>query len=175
MGEEERAWPSADAGEQAVLIGLGGAFLACGAGMVGRYRRRWLPVWLTALLAWSFLSKYLICARCECYGKPCDFCYGGKYAALFFKPQPDRSLDVYGLLTEGLSVAVFSLLPALAVRDDRRKLALYLTTLVAFQAALYRVCCSKCVLYSREPWKRDICPNYKLAKTLNRLTGRTAP
>lgn len=173
MIEDEVVWPSADAGEQAVLISLGLAVLAYGGGLVGRFRRRWLSLWLAALLLWSFLSKYLICTRCESYGKPCDFCYGGKYAALFFKPQPDRTLDASGIITEGVSMAVFSMLPAMAARDDRRKLALYLSLLIAFQAALYHICCSKCVLYSREPWKRDICPSYKVAKILNRLTGRT--
>lgn len=173
MIEDEVVWPSADAREQAVLISLGLAVLAYGGGLVGRFRRRWLSLWLAALLLWSFLSKYLICTRCESYGKPCDFCYGGKYAALFFKPQPDRTLDASGIITEGVSMAVFSMLPAMAARDDRRKLALYLSLLIAFQAALYHICCSKCVLYSREPWKRDICPSYKVAKILNRLTGRT--
>ncbi|RJP27147.1 MAG: hypothetical protein C4536_14165 [Actinobacteria bacterium] len=174
MIECEAAWPSADTREQAVLICLGLALLAYGGGLVARFRRRWFCLWLAALLLWSFLSKYLICTRCESYGKPCDFCYGGKYAALFFKPQPERTLDASGMITEGVSVALISLLPAVAAREDKRELALYLVVLTAFQAALYHVCCSKCVIHSRESWKRDICPNYKVAKVLNRLSGRAS-
>lgn len=171
--EDNIAWPSADAGEQAVLISLGIAVLTYGGGLVGRFRRRWFLPWLAALLLWSFLSKYLICTRCENYGKPCDFCYGGKYAALFFKPQPDRTLDAYGMITEGASLLLICLLPALAARDDKRRLAIFLSFLLAFQAALCHICCSKCVLYSKEPWKKNICPNYRVAKLLNRVTGRT--
>jgi len=170
---EEIEYPSADSREQAVLMALGAAFVVYGGYTVNRFRRRWLPLWLGGLLVWGTLCKYLICARCECYGKPCDFCYGGKYAALFFKPQPDRTLDASGTIAEGGSMSLIALLPIAAAWGNKRILTLYLFTLLAFEAGLYYICCSKCVLYSKEPWKRDVCPTYKLSKVLNQLLGVT--
>ncbi len=139
--------------------------------MLRRLRPRWLPAWLAALLTWGLLPKYLICTRCENYGKACDFTWGGKYAALFFKQQPDRAFGLSGALAEGIPGGTVIFLPVLAARRKPLLAAGYLAMAALWQAVLVKVCCVKCVEHARDPWKARLCPSYKLAELVLRLGG----
>jgi hypothetical protein len=162
-------WPNADAREQAVLIAAGLALLASGARAVLRNRPRWFPIWLAGLIAWATIPKYFICARCENYGKPCDFYYGGRYAARLF-PKQDKPFNAAGYFAEGASLSVFNFLPAIAARRDPLSLALYALAAGVFQATLVKVCCIDCVKYARDPWKAKYCPTYKMVEGLGLAT-----
>lgn len=167
-------WPSAEPRQQALLIAAGLAMLSYGGYVLNRLRPRWLPAWLGALLTWGLLPKYLICARCENYGKACDFTWGGKYAAFFFPRQPDRSFGPSGALAEGVPGITVIFLPVLAARRKPLLLAGYLGLAALWQAVLIEVCCVKCVEYARDPWKARYCPSYRLASlVLRRGAART--
>jgi hypothetical protein len=159
--ESECAWPCADPVEQAMLAASAVAFVVAGGRAVLKHRPRWFPVWLAGLLGWAIIPKYFICARCENYGKSCDFFYGGKYAALFFAKQ-DKPFNAWGYATEGSTLAVFQFLPAIAARRDFKALALYGITAAVFQSLLIRFCCIDCVKYAKDPWKAGYCPTYKM-------------
>lgn len=164
-GEEcaGREWPQADPAEQALLIGSGLAFIVTGGAAVLRNRPRWLVPWLAGLAAWATVPKYFICARCENYGKPCDFLYGGKYAARLFSRQ-DKPFNAAGYFAEGASLSVFEFLPAIAARRDPRRLVLYLLSAGVFQALLIKFCCVDCVRFSRDEWKAKYCPTYRIVE-----------
>lgn len=170
-GEE---WPNADAREQAVLIGAGLALVLAGGRAIKRNSPRWLPVWLAGLLSWAIIPKYFICARCENYGKPCDFWYGGKYAALFFKKQ-DKPFNAAGYFAEGASLSVFGFLPAVVARRDPGALALYALAGGLFQALLVKFCCIDCVKYARDPWKARYCPTYKVVEGIGLASPEPRP
>jgi hypothetical protein len=159
-------WPPADPRAMAIQISAGLAYLGCGGYAVRRYRPRLFPLWLFALFIWGTLCKYLICARCERYGQACDFCYGGKYAAFFFKRRPDRTLDAAGIAAEGISGMIMQFLPVLAAVRNRRLLVLYVFINLIWQAVLLQTACKKCVLYSKDPWKEKYCPSYRMAKII---------
>lgn len=156
-------WPNADAREQAVLIGSGLVLILAGGRAILRNKPRWLPIWIAGLLAWATIPKYFICARCENYGKPCDFMYGGKYAARFFKKQ-DKPFNAAGYFAEGASLSVFEFLPAIAARRDPKALLAYAFAGLVFQAALIKICCIDCVRFARDPWKAKYCPTYILVE-----------
>ncbi len=158
-------WPAADAREQAVLIGAGLGLILAGARALLRNRPGWLPLWLAGLLAWATVPKYFICARCENYGKPCDFLYGGRYAARLFRKQ-DRPFNAAGYFAEGASLSVFQFLPAIAARRDPGALVAYGLAGLFFQAVLIKVCCIDCVRLASDPWKAKYCPTYKLVENL---------
>ncbi len=162
MVEEAGRWPEQKPYEQPVLIGLYAAFGSLGLYAVARYRRRWLPLWLGALAVWGTLCKYLICTRCERFGQACDYCYGGKYAELFFRKQPERSLGPGGFAAEGISTSLMVALPALAALRRPRLLGAYLALLAASQGWLLKVCCVKCARHATDEWKK-YCPNYHIA------------
>ncbi len=163
--ECSRDWPDADAGEQAVLIGSGVALVLAGGAALLRNKPKWIPLWIAGLLAWGTIPKYFICARCENYGKPCDFYYGGRYAAKFFKKQ-DKPFNAAGYFAEGATLGVFNLLPAIAARRDFKALSLYGLAALLFQGLLIKFCCIDCVRYARDPWKAAYCPTYKLVAGL---------
>ena len=156
-------WPCADPREQAILMGSAALFIACGARALLRNRPRWLPLWLAGLLAWATIPKYFICARCENYGKPCDFFYGGKYAALLFKKQ-DKPFNAWGYFAEGSSLAVFQFLPPIAARRDWKSLGLYAVSAALFQGLLVKFCCIDCVKFSQDEWKAKYCPTFKMVE-----------
>jgi len=150
------------------LIGTGVAMLSYGGYVVARRRPKWLPLWLAALITWFTLCKYLICTRCENYSEACDFYYLGKLAAKMFPAQPGRTLDTAGIVAEGGSVAVLQFLPAIAALGKWRMLFMFLALLGLNQATQLNVCCRRCIQCSKDPWKRDTCPSYKLARKLYR-------
>ena len=158
-------YPNADPREQAVLIGAGLVFIACGARAILRNRPHWFFLWLAGLLGWATIPKYFICARCENYGKPCDFFYGGKYAARLFKKQ-DKPFNKAGYFAEGSTLAIFQFLPAIAARRDIKALFLYLLSAGLFQSLLIKIACIDCVKYSRDEWKAQYCPTYKMIASL---------
>lgn len=167
----EGEWPCADAKEQALLAVAAAAFVCAGGRAVLRNRRRWFPLWLAGLLGWATIPKYFICARCENYGKSCDFFYGGRYAARLFKKQ-ERPFSAAGYFAEGATLGIFQLLPAIAARHDVRALAPYLLSAGAFQALLIRFCCIDCVRFARDPWKARYCPTCKMVEGLGLAARR---
>ena len=163
-------WPAADAREQAVLVSTAIALIGTGWRALRRNRPGWIPAWLAGLAAWATIPKYFICARCENYGKPCDFLYGGKYASLLFERQ-DKPFGAAGYAAEGASLAVLLFLPAIAARRDAGALSLYALAGAAFQALLVKFCCIDCVRYARDPWKARYCPTYRMVA----ISGLASP
>lgn len=158
-------WPQARIGQQALLAVSALVFFRSGWRALRRNRPALIPIWLMGLIGWLTVPKYFICARCESYGKPCDFFYGGKYAALLFEKQ-DRPFNAAGYFAEGLSLGIFQLLPAFASRHDLKSCVLYAFSALLFQSVLIAVCCVKCVRNAQDPWKRKYCPTFKLVESL---------
>lgn len=158
-------WPKADFKQQVMLAFSALVFFFSGLRTLRRNRPLWIPAWLLGLAGWLTIPKYFICTRCESYGKPCDFFYGGKYAALFFKKQ-DKPFNLAGYAAEGGTLGIFMLLPAVAALRDRGYLILYALSALLFQSVLVAVCCIKCVRNARDPWKRKYCPTYKIVEIL---------
>ena len=165
--------PGCEAGEKPpdenamrFMISSGAAYVLYGGYVVARRRPRWFPLWLSALVAWFTLSKYLICTRCEYFGEACDFYRLGKFAARMFERQPDRTLDKYGIASEGVTVAILQFLPMLASLSRPRMLIKFLILFAIGQYAQLTVCCRRCIRYSTDPWKREKCPSYSLAARL---------
>lgn len=160
------AWPKAKLNRQTALALSGLLFIRSGYKTLSKNERKWMPLWLAGLLGWAIIPKFFICTRCENYGKPCDFFYGGKYAKLLFKDQPEKRFNAAGYLAEGLTLAVFQLMPAIAARRDGRALLRYLASGLTFQCVLIIICCVGCVRNAQDPWKRKYCPTYKLTEFL---------
>ncbi len=159
-------WPEPKPLNMAILIGSWISYIFYGGYLIARKKPKWLLLWLPALILWMTLCKYLICTRCERYGKPCDFYYLGKWAALLFERQPDKTLDTAGIIAEGSTVAILQLLPIVAGIRSGRMILKYMLLLTLNQIAQLSICCRKCVQYSTDPWKHNVCPSYKQARAL---------
>jgi hypothetical protein len=158
-------WEEPPAGEVLLESAAGAAMLGYGAYLVARYRRKLLPFWLAAFVAWFTLCKYLICTRCERYGQRCEFYCLGKYAARLFPAQPGKSLDAAGIIAEGASAGTLYFLPLLAATGKPSRFLSYAAVLKVALLSQFLVSCRRCVLTATTPWKAT-CPNYKLARKI---------
>ncbi len=149
----------------AVESAAGIAAIGAGAYLVARYRRGLLPLWAAATASWFTLCKYLICTRCEHYGKRCEFYNLGVLAARMFPAQPDRTLTRVGYAAEGLSIGGMLLLPLTAAWGDGKRLAAYASLLAAQWSTQLLVSCRHCALTATTPWKAR-CPTYRLARRI---------
>lgn len=157
------AWEEPPVAEIALESAAGIVMLAYGADLTWRFRRRLFPFWAAAFVAWFTLCKYLICTRCERYGRRCEFYCLGKYAARLFPAQHDRSLDAAGIMAEGLSIGTLYFLPVFAAKGRVARLASYAAVLAAAVGSQFAVSCRRCARTATTPWKAT-CPNYKLAR-----------
>jgi hypothetical protein len=149
----------------AVESAAGLAAIACGGYFLARNRRRLLPVWSAATLSWFTLCKYLICTRCEHYGKRCEFYNLGILAARMFPAQPGRTLTRVGYAAEALSVGGMLLLPFAGAWGDKRRLAIYSALFAAQYTTQLLISCRHCARTATTPWKAR-CPTYGLARRI---------
>jgi len=160
-----REWQEPPSWAIAVESVAGLAAVAAGGYNTARYRRKLFPAWVAATVSWFVLCKYLICTRCEHYGKRCEFYNLGKWAAWLFKAQPDRTLTRVGYTVEGLSVGGMLLLPFAAARGDRRRLLGYSLLVAAQWVTQMLVACRHCARTAATPWKAR-CPSYRLSRRI---------
>jgi hypothetical protein len=149
----------------AVESAAGLAAIAAGGYFVARYRSKLFPLWAAATTSWFTLCKYLICTRCEHYGKKCEFYNLGLLAARMFPAQPDRTLTRVGYAAEGLSVAGMLLLPFTAAWGDKKRLAVYAALFASQWSTQLLVSCRHCARTATTPWKAQ-CPTYQLARRI---------
>ncbi len=141
------------------------AAIAAGGYLVARYHGKLFPLWAAATFSWFTLCKYLICTRCEHYGKACEFYNLGLLAARMFPAQPDRTLTRVGYAAEGLSVAGMLLLPFAAAWGDKKRLAAYAALFASQWSTQLLVSCRHCARTATTPWKAR-CPTYRLARRI---------
>jgi len=160
-----REWSEVSPAAIAVESAAGLAAIAAGGYLMARYRTRLFPVWAAATFSWFTLCKYLICTRCEHYGKRCEFYNLGILAARMFPAQPDRTLTDVGYAAEGLSFGGMLLLPFTAALGSRKRFAAYAALFAVQWTTQLLITCRHCAYTATTPWKAK-CPSYKLARRI---------
>ncbi len=131
--------------------------------------RSWkvLAVWLGALGTFWTLPRYLICARCEGYGKDCHSLYIGKIVSKYMPRVEgyDRPSNA-GIVLEAILLATISNAPPLGMRRQKLALALYLVLASMTFWMHFTHACRHCAEYATD-WKKD-CP---AAKTYRMFFG----
>ncbi len=143
------------------------AFLAAGylavAGMVRERKYRHLLVWMAGWALFLTWPRYLICSRCEGYGKMCRSYYLGKYTSLLFPRAEGKGVEPLGLSLEIMSLSVMFWVPALALRRNPKAFLRYLAAMQAVLLGQFFHACRWCGTRSREGWK-TICPAHRFWK-----------
>lgn len=160
-----REWREVSPASIAVESAAGLAAVAAGGYLVSRRRRKLFPWWAAATASWFTLCKYLICTRCEHYGKRCEFYNLGVLAARMFPAQPGRDLSGVGYAAEGLSFGGMLLLPLAAAWGDGKRFAAYAALVAAQLGTQLLVSCRHCARTASTPWKAR-CPSYRLARLI---------
>lgn len=132
-----------------ILVALGG--------MIKERKFKHLAAWLGAWGVFLTYARYLICARCEGYGKMCYSHYMGKYTSMIFPRVEDKEPGTQGNMVEAICLGAISLMPALALRDDRKLMLRYLAFLQFVFTAQFFHACRRCAANSTQEWKKK-CP-----------------
>lgn len=132
-------------------------------GLIGMLRERsWkaLTAWVGAFALFWTVPRYLICARCEGYGKDCYSLYLGKVVSMYLPKVEghDRPSNL-GILLEVLSLATISNAPMLGMRKHKKMLALYILLASITFWSQFLHACRHCSEYG-EGWKKE-CPSAK--------------
>ncbi len=140
---------------------LAAQFLVAVLGLVRERRWKALGVLLGAITFFFTLPRYLICARCDGYGKNCYSLYLGKITSLYLPRVEGREVNPAGAALETLTLQTMALTPAIGLRRNRKLFALYLVlSNITFGLHFWHACrhCAE----NATDWRKD-CPMAKAA------------
>lgn len=143
------------------LFVIGAQLLVAVTGLVRERSWKALGVMLGAFAFFLTLPRYLICCRCEGYGKKCYSLYLGKITSLYLPRVEGKSISPVGAALEFLTLSTLANAPAVGLRKSRKRLALYLLLSNLTVALHFSHACRHCAEHATD-WKRD-CPSAKLA------------
>lgn len=144
-------------------FGLG--ILTALGGMIKERRFKYLAAWLGIWALFLSWPRYLICSRCEGYGRRCYPYYLGKYTSMVFPGVEDKEVGRAAMALEAFCLGGISWTPALALRGDPRLLVRYLVIMQLVLAGQFFHACRWCAANSTQEWKND-CPSYRMWKKI---------
>jgi len=109
----------------------------------------------SGIFFWT-LPRYLICARCENYGKDCYSLYMGKLTSKIWSKK-EGEVGKIGMTLEAVTLGTFAYAPALGLLKNRKLLALYSFFLNITLMTQFLHACRHCASYA-EGWRAD-CPS----------------
>ncbi len=140
-------------------------------GMVGERKYRHLLVWLGGWALFLTWPRYLICSRCEGYGKMCRSYYLGRYTSSVFPRVEGKRVGGAAVLLEVLCLSTIFWTPAIALRKNRVALSRYLALMQTVLLGQFFHACRWCGTHSHEGWKA-VCPAHRYWKS---RAGRACP
>jgi hypothetical protein len=127
--------------------------------MIKGGKKKELLAWLGGWGLFLTIPRYLICASCSGYGKMCYSYYIGKYTSMIF-PKREKDVPMSGFALEVLSLSAITFAPALAMREDRKKLMTYLILMDLVMAGQFFHACRYCGTHAEDEFKMH-CPNHR--------------
>ncbi len=138
-------------------------------GMVKERKFKHLAAWLGAWSVFLTLARYVICARCEGYGRMCYSYYIGKYTSLVFPKVEGEEPGTFGIGLEAACLGAITWIPALAMRADRRLLARYMAIMQLVMIGQFFHACRWCAANSTQEWK-NACPAHRTWKKILKIS-----
>ncbi len=105
-------------------------------------------------LFWS-IPRYLICARCEGYGRKCHSFYLGKATSLYMPKVEGKKVGPLAMVLEIIALSLISQSPAVGIKNSRKRV-LYVLLSTATVVMHFMHSCRHCATYATD-WKRN-CP-----------------
>jgi len=146
------------------LFFLAAQFLVAVMGLLKERSWKALGVFLGAIAFFFTLPRYLICARCDGYGKNCYSLYLGKITSLYLPRVEGKEVNPSGAGLEMLTLQTISLAPAIGLRKNRRLLSLYLLLSNITSGLHFLHACRHCAEYATD-WRKD-CPSARIARRI---------
>ncbi len=145
-----------------------GALAATG-GMIRERKFKHLAFWLGTWALFLSWPRYLICSRCEGYGKICYPYYLGKYTSLVFPQVEGKDVGPLGFGLEAFCLSSMFWTPALALRNNRELLTRYMMIMQLVMAGQFFHACRWCAANSTQAWK-NICPAHRAWKKILKIS-----
>jgi hypothetical protein len=142
-------------------FGLG--LMVAFAGMIKERKFKHLWAWLGAWSVFLTVARYIICSRCEGYGKMCHSYYIGKYTSLVLPKVEGKDVGPIGFGAEAACLGAIFWIPVLALRDNRRLLKRYLVIMQLVMFGQFFHACRWCSQNSTQEWKNR-CPAHRTWK-----------
>jgi hypothetical protein len=131
-------------------------------GMVRERSWRILGTWLAAIAFFLTLPRYLICCRCEGYGKKCYPLYLGKLTSLYLPKVEGKEVSPMAAGLELLTLNLMSNLPAIGLKNDKKLRNLYMLLANLTMGLQFYHACRHCARYA-DDFRKD-CPSAKMAR-----------
>lgn len=115
-------------------------------------------------LAFFFPLRYLVCARCQGYGKDCYSLYLGKVTSKIMPKVEGKEIGTLGVILEVLTLYGISMGPVFGLLKRFKLLVPYTWLLSATMGSQFLHACRHCGLNAREGTWQSRCPSGKVAK-----------
>ena len=150
-----------------VAFGLG--LVAALGGMIKERKFKHLAFWLGTWALFLSWPRYLICSRCEGYGKMCYPYYLGKYTSMVFPKVEGKDVGPLGFGMEALCLSSMFWTPALALRHDRELFTRYMIIMQLVMIGQFFHACRWCAANSTQQWK-NVCPAHRTWKKILKIS-----
>ena len=143
---------------------LGAQFLVAVLGLLRERSWKALGVFAGSIAFFLTVPRYLICCRCEGYGRMCYSMYMGKLTSLYLPRVEWEPLvldNPIGAVLEELTLMTMMGAPAMGLRKSRGLLALYLVLSTVTLVVHFSHSCRHCAETAND-WRRE-CPSAKAA------------
>lgn len=141
---------------------LAAQFLVAVLGLVRERSWKALGVFLGAITFFFTLPRYLICARCDGYGKNCYSLYLGKITSMYLPRVEGKEVNPSGAGLEMLTLQTISLAPAVGLRKNFKLVSLYLLLSNITFGLHFLHACRHCAENATD-WRKD-CPSARIAR-----------
>lgn len=120
--------------------------------------RSWkaLVAFLGAFVFFWTVPRYLICARCDNYGKDCYSLYMGKLTSKIWSKK-EGEVGQLGMVLEVITLGIFANAPAVGLRKNRKLLAIYMLFSNITLVTQFFHACRHCARNATD-WRQD-CPS----------------
>lgn len=135
---------------------LGLQFLVGLAGMVRSRSWKALAAFFAGQAAFWSVLRYMICARCEGYGRNCYSLYLGKATSSYMPKVEGKKVRPAAMVGEVIALSLISQSPLVGIKDRRTRL-LYLLLVTATLVMHFTHACRHCATYATD-WKKN-CPS----------------
>lgn len=123
-------------------------------GMVKERSWKVLGTWFAAIAFFLTLPRYLICCRCEGYGKKCYPLYLGKLTSLYLPKVEGKEVSPVGAGLELLTLNLMSNLPVAGLKNNKKLRNLYILLANLTMGLHFYHACRHCARYATD-WRKD--------------------
>ena len=134
-------------------------FAQMGVALYGLVKERsWkaLGAFVGSFIFFWTVPRYLICARCENYGRDCYSLYLGKLTSRIW-PKQEGEIPKVGMALEVITLGTFANAPAIGLLKNRKLLALYMLFSNITVTTQFFHACRHCAYYAKD-WRSE-CPS----------------